>query len=615
MCGIAGVMTKNGGKVDKALLVKFSASLAHRGPDGCGQFIHHDVGFIQTRLAIIDLETGNQPIYYPNEEHADYVLAANGEVYNYIELREELTEVLEEDIFSTNSDCEPPLHLYRRMGVEFSSKLRGMYAIAIYDKLKDHVILTRDRFGIKPLYYVETPELFAFASELHTFIDAGIISAEVEDGKAFEMLQMQFTTGDSTIFKGVKRVMPGEILVIKDGHIIDRSRIDALDYDSGEVKSNPARTRLKEEDAIRKLDKVLLESVEMHQRSDVPFGMFLSGGVDSAVILSLMSRLNQHPVLAFTAGFPNTLAHDEREHARYLAKSVGAEHVEVTFTEDDFWNMLPEVVKAMDDPAADYAILPTYKLAVEAKKHVKVILSGEGGDEMFAGYGRYRSANKPWPFAKKMRRKGTFDALGIGVLKHQYVGSKHWRDGLASVEHNIYASNKLRDGHDKLSKLQIAQAVDCADWLPNDLLCKLDRCLMRNALEGRVPFLDNHVSSFANNLPDDMKVQGRMGKWILRRWLEEKMPEAKPFSKKRGFTVPVGEWISNSHNNKHLAELIAKNEGIQTFFNKDKIENVLKSKNKKIGFAAWTLLFYALWHKIHVSGCDCNGNIFEVLDA
>ena len=580
MCGIAGIITANGTKPDERVLDALSKALVHRGGDGVGRYVSNGVGFIQTRLAIIDVEGGKQPFF-----DGENVLVANGEIYNYLELKKELADVS----FSTHSDCEIPLHLYRKQGLEFIEKLRGMYAIAIHDHESSRVILSRDSFGIKPLYYAETSKGLVFASEAQAIIATGLVSAELNKSSAFELLQLQFTTGRQTIYKGIKRVLLGETLIIENGKITETRLRKALP-ETGVVK-------IGEEEALDRLNDILENSVELHQRSDVPFGMFLSGGVDSSVILALMERLNSNPVMAFTAGFSGTKVHDEREHAKKIAKAVNAEHIELDITEKDFWKHLPEIAGAMEDPVADYAILPTYLLAKLAKPYVKVILSGEGGDELFAGYGRYRSAIRTRFFAKKMRRKGAFH--GLGILRDESSG---WRDGFAEIE-NIKRPN--------LTKLQAVQAIDSTDWLSNDLLIKLDRCLMANGMEGRVPFLDMEVANFAFNLPDNLKIKGKTGKWLMRKWLEKHFPVSKPFAPKKGFTVPVAEWIAERGS--ELGHLVAIQPCIIELCKPEETAALFSSSGKKAGFAAWSLLFYALWHRKHILRLKSEGDVFDVL--
>ena len=578
MCGIAGIMTVAGKSPDTAALARMEKALAHRGPDGAGRRIMDNVALAQTRLAIIDLVTGDQPIVAPDGGSA---IVANGEIYNYLELRPGLAGVS----FRTASDCEPPLHLYLRDGPEFVYHLRGMYALAIHDPAKGRLVLARDPFGIKPLYYAETADGFAFASEAQALIAGGFAAPVLMPEARDEALQLQFTTGRRTPFAGISRVLPGEVLVIEAGRVVQRLRRPAL------PAGGPRAARA--DDALMHLDRLLNEAVELHQRADVAYGMFLSGGVDSSVLLAMMARLNPKPVIAFTAAFPGTRAHDERAHARAVAAAAGARHVEVEFGEDDFWRLLPRIMAAMDDFTADYAILPTWKLGAAAREAgLKVILSGEGGDEIFAGYGRYRRAMRPrFLFGRPMRATGAL--RGLDLLRDPAAG---WRAGIAAAEGEAAQGGRTR--------LQAAQAVDCADWLPNDLLTKLDRCLMAHGVEGRVPFLDPLLAEFGFNLPDGLKVRHGLGKWLLRRWLETALPQAKPFAKKRGFTVPVGEWIARR--GRTLGPLVARASGVAEACRPEAVERLFAAVADRVDArhtaAAWHVLAFALWHRRHVLG-------------
>ncbi|MEK9662075.1 MAG: asparagine synthase (glutamine-hydrolyzing), partial [Alphaproteobacteria bacterium] len=512
------------------------------------------------------------------------------EIYNYLELRATLPQVE----FATGSDCEPPLYLYRRYGLDFVEHLRGMFAIALHDPVEGQLVLARDPFGIKPLYYLETETGFAFASEPRALIAAGLAEPEIDGSAAQELLQMQYTTGASTIYRGISRLLPGETLIVRDGRVVARRRRFALGTDEP--------LEVSEQEAMRRLDAALVDSVEVHQRADVPYGMFLSGGIDSSVILTLMARLNERPVRAYTAGFVGASVPDERAHARAVAAALGAETVEVAFDEKDFWQLLPAIAGAMDDPAADYAILPTFKLSAAARADgLKVILSGEGGDELFAGYGRYRSAMRPWwQGGRSMRTRGILDRLD--VLRERPVA---WRDGLTAAEATADFPGR--------SRLQIAQAVDCADWLPNDLLIKLDRCLMAHSVEGRTPFLDSKVTEIAYRLPDSLKVRDGLGKWILRKWLDERLPIANAFERKRGFSVPVAEWI-RAHGSR-IGPLVARQPGVAAMCEPAAVEKLFARRSgRRAGFACWVLLFYALWHNHHILGNRrVDGDAFEVL--
>ncbi|MDB5374225.1 MAG: asnB, partial [Belnapia sp.] len=407
MCGLAGLALRSGQTPSAVTLDALTRALAHRGPDGHGHHLAGNVALSHTRLSIIDLVTGDQPLFA-----GAAALVANGEVYNYRELRER-----NQLSCATGSDCEPPLHLFRRDGTRFAETLRGMYAIALHDRGSKQLVLARDPFGIKPLYLAEVAGGLAFASEPQALIAAGLVEPKVRPEARTELLQIQFTTGAETIFQGIRRILPGETVVIADGAVTERHRRAALPEGGPE--------EIGAEAALTRLDAALEESVLLHQRSDVPYGMFLSGGIDSSAILALMARLNDKPVLAFTAGFDVPGAADERGLAAHLAAAAGARHVTVSVTEADVWRHLPEIVGAMDDPAADYAIIPTWFLARRAREEVKVVLSGEGGDEIFGGYGRYRAAMRPWWLGGKApRSRGSFDRLD--VLREAPTG---WRDG------------------------------------------------------------------------------------------------------------------------------------------------------------------------------------------
>ena len=585
MCGITGIMTASGAPPDRTAIEAMQNALIHRGPDGAGVHFADSVGMAHRRLAIIDLETGDQPFILDDGT----ALVANGEIYNYLELKASMPG----SAFVTKSDCEVPLHLYKRDGEAYADGLRGMYTIAIHDPNARRLVLSRDPFGIKQLYYTEGPFGFAFASEPQALLASGMVRAEVRNEAVAELLQLQFTTGRETLLSGIHRVLPGETLVVESGRIAHRLRRAALPQEPPQ--------EMDEETALARLETALIDSVTVHQRSDVPYGMFLSGGIDSSALLALMARLNDRPVRAYTVGFSDTGAVDEREHARAIATAVGAEHVEVDFTESDFWTTVPLVAKAMDDPVADYAELPTYKLAAVAGKDLKVILCGEGGDELFGGYGRYRSMIRPWwRYKRAMRSRGALE--GLDILRSE---SRDWRRGVAASESVA--------GIEGRSPLQVAQAIDCADWLAHDLLIKLDRCLMAHGVEGRTPMLDPAVAEAVFCLPDSLKIRGRVGKWILRKWLADTLPEARPFSRKRGFTVPVGEWLIRKGD--VLGPLVARQPGIAEICRPDRVERVFRSNRRRAGFAAWVLLFYALWHRFHVEGLRGDGDVFELLSA
>jgi asparagine synthase (glutamine-hydrolysing) len=586
MCGIAGIVaTPAGPAPSNAQLTALEGALAHRGPDGGGHTAVGRVALVHTRLAIIDLSGGDQPLFAGSA-----ALVGNGEIYNYRELYGELPNTH----FATGSDNELPLHLWLRDGPSYADHLRGMYAIAIHERVARSVTLSRDPFGIKPLYIVQTPDCLAFASEPRALLAAGLGTRAVRSAARNELLQIQFTTGSETIFPGIHRILPGETLTCAEGRVLERRRIAALPAGPPE--------EIGEDAALERLDRALTESVDLHQRSDVPYGMFLSGGIDSATILTLMARLNSQPVLAYTAGFAHPGVADEREAAARVAKSLGARHETVEVTQEMVWRHLPEIVACMDDPAADYAIIPTWFLARRARQDVKVVLAGEGGDEIFAGYGRYRSAQRPfWLGGRVMRARGNFDRLD--VLRARPTD---WRDGIAASEAQAASAGR--------SRLAAAQATDMEDWLPHDLLLKLDRCLMAHAIEGRTPFLDPGVAAAAFRLPDALKVRRGVGKYLLRKWLEKNCPAANPFGPKQGFTVPMGQWIGEV--GARLGPLVAAQPGIAEIAHPDRVAALFRASNhRRHGFGAWVLLFYALWHRAHIQNLPPDGDVFETLAA
>lgn len=501
MCGIAGLFIHSPRLTTEekvvAQLGAMKKALHSRGPDGAGTYVHDRVGLVHTRLSIIDLEGGRQPI----TDSFGVTIVFNGEIYNYIEKRAELVS---EYPFTTHSDTEVILALYHKYGLDFIHHLRGMYAVALYDPRYDRFILTRDPFGIKPLYIVETAETLGFASEIKALHASGLAHFSPDVTELRRILTKHFTRGTTTVFPDVKRLSPGEMRVYEKGVLVSSVRRSFLSSDAPAVMT--------ENEAMERLENILSSSVHVHCRSDVGYGIFLSGGVDSVSVLSLLSAQDNggRPVHSYTARFDVSGGSEESAKAAALAKLYQTQHHDVVFGADDFKQILPKLAAYMDDPVADYAVLPTWKLAETARQFDKVVLSGEGGDELFAGYGRYYSR---W-WKTLFGRKASPASCEI---------SAQW------------------------TSLQRKQAADIADYLPNDLLIKLDTCLMAHGLEGRTPFLDEEVARFAFSLPDHLKQQGRCGKYLLKRWLDQRCALAQPFAKKSGFTVPVGVWIADDH--------------------------------------------------------------------
>ena len=588
MCGIAGVI---GGSEPVGPMIE---AIRHRGPNGIRveQVAGGAVG--HARLSIIDLEGGWQPLHA-----AGSTVIGNGEIYNYLELIEE--HGLE---CATGSDFEPLLHLYAREGEKAFARLRGMYAFCLIGG-DGRTWLVRDPFGIKPLYYEYTASSVVFASEARAFIDTPLASPAVDPWCAEELLSLGYGHVFGDIRLRAQKFSPGEVseLLNSPGNANDggckpylqcvysattfntwtaerpRLVLDLVDQQRLIRWEDKHRT----DEPIDALDALLEDSVRVHQRSDVPYGLFLSGGIDSAAIATLMARLNERPVTAYTCGFDAPGARDERAAAERVARALNLDWRETTFGEEDFWRILPQVAWALDDPTTDYAILPTWKLAEAAKDTLTVILTGEGGDELFGGYGRYRRALRP----KLLGGRPAEPQVDAPFLKDGGAGAlDRWREAATPPP--------------GLTRLQQAQWADIATWLPGDLLLKLDRCLMAHGLEGRTPFLDREVAAFAFNLPDRLKIRGRHGKWILRKWLERHCPAADPWGRKQGFTVPVAAWIAPRAPD--LAPAMASHEGLAQVCDMEVVHTIFARDGGEKH--RWPLLFYAVWWNIHVGGME-----------
>jgi asparagine synthase (glutamine-hydrolysing) len=580
MCGIAGVMMRDGSAPANVVLDRLMAGIAHRGPDGQGRLLRGDTALLHARLAIIDLDTGDQPLLAPGGA----ALVGNGEIYNNPELRQEMAGTP----FRTRSDCEPAVFLYEAGDPAFADRLRGMFALAIHDPSNGRLVLTRDPFGIKPLYYISTDIAFAFASEPQALIAAGFGRTGTDPVRRAELLQLKFTTGAQTIFPGIMRVLPGETLVVERGAIVRRYRRSAL--------PDGAPQPIGQADALKRLDEVLLDSVAVHLRSDVPYGLFLSGGIDSATVLTLMARIAGQRVQALTMGWEGAGVADESAEAARLAAIVGADCHVLRMGPDDFWNLAPRIAACIDDPTADAAVLPSYMLGrAAAAARLKVTLCGEGADELFGGYSRYRKQRAPWRYlVRRARSKGVFGE------RRSLAG---WRDGIAAAE-DFMPSDR--------SPMQAAQAIDIVEWLPNDLLTKLDRCLMAHGVEGRTPFLDPVVTQFAFRLPDERKAGLRFGKILLRDWLARAFPEAGAYARKRGFKPPVGAWMAAR--GEELGRLVAAQPGIAECLPAELVSGAFAGAAEN-SQRAWSLLYYALWHSHHVLGLNAEGDVGHVLDA
>ena len=587
MCGIAGIYTKNQ-KVNAQKLKRMIDVLTHRGPDNKGYFLENNLGLGHARLSIIDLtEKANQPLY---SEDKNIVLVANGEIYNFIELKAEL--IKKGVKFKTNSDCEPIIYCYKEYGLEFVKKLYGMFAFALFDRKKNQLILARDRLGIKPLYYLYSPHnFFIFASEIKAILEALDIIPPLNEKAIVHFFLNQFYSGRSTIFKDIKKVMPGEIIVVnKNLNLTSNYYWSALDIKPKNVSF---------EEAKEEFDFLFPSVVDQHLRSDVPYGLFLSGGMDSGTILSTITRLQDKKIHTFTIGYKDVSMKDELEDARYIANKFNVYHEPIMVDKDTLFKRIPYAIWCIDDLMRDYAFIPTSILSEKASEHLKVVLTGEGGDEVFAGYGRYcgwlkRAIKSAFFQGGGFRNK---PSISIKLLK------KIFKPELNKVldSYKEIFIEKWKECNRKWTTLMKYQYIDLTTALVDNLLLKVDRATMGFSLEARVPFLDHRIVEFGLSLPDKLKTKGRKGKIFLRKWAESYIPAHYLNREKRGFRVPVGEWFTEKFL-KALCEKLKNSKGIREWFYVNRLNDLFNSeKNHKYrNRCIWCLMQFGIWFYIFI---------------
>jgi asparagine synthase (glutamine-hydrolysing) len=563
-------------------------ALIHRGPDDSGIHVSGPLGLAQTRLAIIGLETGHQPMLSADTRLA---LVANGEVYNYIELNEALRELGCEP--RTGSDSETILLAYRAFHQGFLDQLRGMYAFALYDAVKERLILARDRLGIKPLYYVRLPDRIAFASEIKALLQILPERPRVNPRALRQFLQNQFSSGVETPLFGIERVLPGEAL------FVDRSlRIQRRRYWSP-LSVEPRHIRA--DDAVEELGALMDEVIREHMRSDVPFGLFLSGGVDSAVLAAMLHEHGAGRIRSWSVGYHTDSMADELDEAGRVAAHFGLDHTPLKLDIRDVFARIPHTVWAADDLMRDYASLPTSILAETAASQLKVVFSGEGGDEAFAGYRRYhpRLAER---LVKGILRPGT------GGFRTRGQWGRRWAHRLFGPELEACADadrepfvRAWREAPRSWSDMNRRQYTDLVTALPDNLMVKTDRMLMGFGLEGRVPFLDHRIVEFGLSLPDELKVRAHKGKWLLRRWAEPRLPSGHLHRPKRGFHVPVGDWLRGDRVDR-LGDRLLRNRGIREWFRVEAIPDLIAARRAGRGVSRqiWGLMQFAIWHRLFV---------------
>ena len=590
MCGIAGLITSSPSAAGlRPQLEAAAAALRHRGPDDFGITLDGPVGLVHTRLSIIDLAGGHQPIVSPDGELSAVV---NGEIYNYVELRSEYAarggvEPL------THSDSESVLQVYAAEGVQGLRRLNGMFALALHDRARRRVVLARDRLGIKPLYVYCDATRVAFGSELKALLPLLPAPPALDADAIAQFLEHEFLGGECTVFAGIRRVPPGHALVIDHALSVQRERYWSVQQ---------LRTLDVDMDQAQEAFTTLFEQVmREHMRADVPFGLFLSGGVDSSLLCAMLTQMHDRPIESFSVGYSVNRERNELDDAQQIAQRFGTRHHALEITPEEVRSRIPHAIWSTDELMRDFAVLPTSLLAEKAGRSLKVIFTGEGGDEAFAGYARYRKR----PFQRwlsNLLRPGT-GGFRARSRWPQALRQRSFSPQLQAVAGGFrqLQVEAWRDAPPAWSDLQRIQYYDLIAALPDKLLVKVDRSLMAWGVEARVPYLDHRIVEFGLGLPDALKVQGRMGKRFLREWGQRHIPGPYLMQSKKGFHVPMqqilrGEFLTQ------LGQALAANEAIRTWFKVDGIKGLIEAQQHSGGHSeqVWGLLQFAIWHRLFV---------------
>ena len=612
MCGICGIAVTRG-RADLDRLAAMSATLVHRGPDSFGEYVDGAVAIAARRLSIIDLETGDQPI--ANEDGTVHVVQ-NGEIFNYRELRRDLERVGHH--FRTHGDTEVLLHLYEEYGDDFASRLRGMFAVAIWDARRRRVVLARDRFGIKPMYYRDVDGELAFASELRALPRGEIDLDALQAFLAFNSIPAPLT-----IFRETRKLPPGHLLVWDDGRVETKRFARPAPAQRGDVRDDD------EAELVEELRARIRDSVRAHLVSDVPVGVLLSGGVDSSLLAALAAQETTEPLRTFSIGFEER-SFNELSDARLVAERYGTRHRELVLRPDAA-RLLPALADAFDEPFADSSALPTYLVSRLAAEDVKVALSGEGGDELFGGYYTYAAdllAERVGPLAHILQplvdrlpssdAKASFDykakrfvrAAHLPPLERHHgwkeIFSPDARADLTGRRNGFDPVNVLRaryaetEGADGLARLQ---DVDLGIYLVDDLLVKTDRASMAHSLEARVPYLDTTVTNLALALPTRHKLRGLGKKVLLRKAAEPLLPHEIVHGKKRGFSIPAAAWLRGDLEPFARETLSPENVRSQGFFRPEAVARLIDdhvARREDLSRQLWGLLAFTLWYERHV---------------
>ncbi len=632
MCGIIGIYHYTTQEpVNKKALENATSVLYHRGPDEGGYFFDdkNGLGFGHRRLSIIDLSTGQQPLY--NEDNS-IVLICNGEIYNFPELYDRL--VLEGHKFKTRSDNEAIIHLYEKYGTKCVDHLNGMFAFALWDKNKNLLFLARDRMGVKPLYYALQNNSIYFSSEIKGLLALPEIKRDLNLEGLNKYLTFENVPSPHSIIKNIFKLEPGNILTVHNNHIKKEKYWD--------MPLDRAKLNISEKEATEELERLFTKAVKRRLLSDVPVGVFLSGGIDSSIVAKFMTNISTEKIRTFSIGF-HEKSFDESKIAMRFAKELNSEHNQFLFDSKECLNLIPNIANLVDEPLSDASILPTYFLSHFASKQLKVCLGGDGGDELFAGYqifpvhkliGLYNViprelrnlilyiANKippretylSFPFVLKqfLRGIGLSNEIRMFVWMGAYLDSEKRQLLNPDIQSNIHR-NTFEDISNHLTQKFISTDVDrmlyliSKMYLTDDILVKVDRASMATGLEVRAPFLDYEVQEFGAQLPYDLKLNRLTSKYILKKMAEKHIPDYIIKRKKQGFAIPVTKWLKHELKDillQYTSKNYIQNQGIfQYNFIEKLVQNHLNETwdNKKL---LWNLLVFQLWYEKYKPSVD-----------
>lgn len=633
MCGICGLIKASPDNiVSPELITAMCRSITHRGPDDEGIYTDKNVGLGARRLSIIDVVGGHQPL--TNEDGTIWI-AYNGEVYNFPGLRQELQG--RGHIFKTRTDTETLLHSYEEWGEKFVSRLRGMFAAAIWDGRKRKLLLIRDRLGIKPLYYsLDQAGTLVFGSELKTILTCPDIVKEIEPQALDFFLTLEYIPAPFSIFKNIFKLPAGHYLVYQDGKIRLHKYWEITPPPLPHAKISDHRLEELQDELYARLK----EAVRMRLVSDVPLGAFLSGGIDSSTIVGLMRELGASPLKTFSIGFEDQ-TYNELEHARRIARKFNTEHEEFII-QPQALELTDKLIQHLDEPLGDFSIFPTFLVSEMARQHVTVILSGDGGDELFGGYEHYKAqklaafpllqpARKLLPplvglFPPSPKKKGLWNKLQRfcqGWEQDASLRHFRWMMFLSDREKETLFTHELSDslkGIVPLNERSPFQAIfqrmpdfdpisgelylDLNSYLIDNILVKVDRMSMAASLETRVPLLDHEVAEFIFDLPGDLKLRGKTTKWLFKKTAERLLPRENIYRKKEGFSIPIKHWLKTDLKDLMLSHLNEKRIREEGFFSypaiKAKIDAHMKG-SANFSHQLWSLLVFQIWKDHYMS--------------